>query len=36
VSCLSATDGTFTASMSIGDPDWTGPQKVALTCTVTN
>jgi FG-GAP-like repeat/FG-GAP repeat len=36
VTCDSATDGTFTATMSIGDPDITGPQKVALTCTVTN
>ena len=36
VSCNSATDGTFTANMNIGDPDWTGPQKVSLTCTVTN
>lgn len=27
------TTGTFTATMSIGDPDWTGPQKVSFTGT---
>ncbi len=33
VTCTPSGVGTFTATMSIGDPDPTGPQKVTATCT---
>ncbi len=36
VTCSPLVDGTNTATMNIGDPDWTGPQAVKLTCTATN